>query len=72
MNDSAYAFMGAINSTKFIFPLIGLIEVITGVLLLAKKAIFFNYGFPHFNQCDDFSFKLKSRRYAIRHDLFCM
>ena len=42
MNDSAYAFMGAINSAKFIFPLIGLIEVITGVLLLAKKAIPFS------------------------------
>ena len=39
MSDSAIAFMGAINSAKFIFPLIGLIEVISGVLLLAKKAI---------------------------------
>lgn len=40
MSDSAIAFMGAINSAKkFIFPLIGLIEVISSVLLLAKKAI---------------------------------
>ena len=39
MSDSANAFMGAINSVKFIFPLIGLIEIVSGILLLAKKAI---------------------------------
>ena len=39
MSDSAYTFMGAINSAKFIFPLIGLMEIVSGILLLAKKAI---------------------------------
>lgn len=39
MSDSANAFMGAINSAKFIFPLIGLIEIVSGILLLAKKAM---------------------------------
>ncbi len=39
MSDSANTFMGAINSAKFIFPLIGLIEIVAGILLLTKKAI---------------------------------
>lgn len=39
MNDSANAFMGAINSAKFIFPLIGLVEIISGFMLLTKKAV---------------------------------
>lgn len=39
MSDSANAFMGAINSAKFIFPLIGLVEIISGFMLLTKKAV---------------------------------
>lgn len=39
MSDSANAFMGAINSAKFIFPLIGLVEIVSGFMLLTKKAV---------------------------------
>jgi hypothetical protein len=39
MSDSANAFMGAINSAKFIFPLIGFVEIISGFMLLTKKAV---------------------------------
>ncbi|MGB0367161.1 MAG: hypothetical protein ACPGC8_05965 [Flavobacteriaceae bacterium] len=39
LNPEAGAFMGAIASTKIIFPLLGIIEVVFGILLMAKKAV---------------------------------
>jgi len=39
LNPEAGAFMGAIASTKIIFPLLGIIEIIFGILLMAKKAV---------------------------------
>lgn len=39
VNAQAGAFLGALASAKLIFPLIGAIEVISGILLLLKKAI---------------------------------
>ena len=37
MSEGAANFMGALNDTGYMFPLIGAIEVITGLLLLLKK-----------------------------------
>jgi len=39
LNPEAGAFMGAIASTKIIFTLLGIIEVVFGILLMAKKAV---------------------------------
>lgn len=39
LDPEAGAFMGAIASTKIIFPLIGIIEILSGLLLMAKKAV---------------------------------
>lgn len=39
VGPEAGAFFGAIASTKLFFPIIGITEIITGALLLLKKAI---------------------------------
>lgn len=39
MGPEAMAFMGAIASTKFFFPIIGLVEVVAGLLLVVRKAV---------------------------------
>ena len=39
LSPAAGAFMGAIASTKIIFPLIGIIEIIFGLFLLFNKAV---------------------------------
>ncbi|MDY7395782.1 DoxX family membrane protein [Aureibaculum sp. 2210JD6-5] len=37
MSEGAANFMGALNNTGYMFPLIGAVEVVSGLLLLLKK-----------------------------------
>jgi len=39
VGPEAGAFFGAIASTKIFFPIIGILEIVTGILLLLKRAV---------------------------------